>query len=431
MWNDHIYLTASIEEAGELQILCIDRSTGNQVWRSSLFPQKFENPHPVGDLAPATIAADASGIYVYFASDGLRCLDHDGNLKWEFPIPVPESANYGSPNSPVIMDDKIILNLDYGDVNRRSLLALDKATGTTVWKTLTQEVTPFINYGYPGYSTPVRYHDQVILHRCGGIAAYRLSDGSPVWWFQIMTNGIGTPIINNDIIYITAWMELSEAERRGAFFSYDTFEKVLADMDKNGNGLMELDEIPEDMMVFSRPGVDDIEGTQFSVRKFFRNDKDGSVNEEEWIQKFNYLNAVVDDFGMMAIPAEKKGELSSDDILWMQMEKNPEVPSPVAFGDCILMVSDGGWVTCMDAETGIVHLQERIGAPGAYIASPVSADGKIYLASYSGKITVLKEGKQPAVISMNPLDGKILATPAISGNNLYVRTSKHLYAFKN
>ena len=85
----------------------------------------------------------------------------------------------------------------------------------------------------------------------------------------------------------------------------------------------------------------------------------------------------------------------------------------------------------MDGGTGSVHFQEKIGATGAYIASPVVADGKIYLASYNGTVKVIEAGKMPSVISETRLKGKILATPAIAGNNLYVRTSEFLYAFKN
>lgn len=83
----------------------------------------------------------------------------------------------------------------------------------------------------------------------------------------------------------------------------------------------------------------------------------------------------------------------------------------------------------MDAKTGKVHFQEKLGAPGACIASPVMANGKIYLASYNGIIKVIEASKKPVVISETKLEGKILATPAIVENNLYIRTSEHLYAF--
>jgi hypothetical protein len=69
------------------------------------------------------------------------------------------------------------------------------------------------------------------LHCCGGIAAYSLEDVSPVWWLHIMTNRVGTPIIFDDVIYVSTCIEMSEAERRGKFFTYDIFEKLLEDFD--------------------------------------------------------------------------------------------------------------------------------------------------------------------------------------------------------
>jgi outer membrane protein assembly factor BamB len=433
IWDNRIYLTAYVEDSRELKTICIERKTGKILWSNSIFPEKFEEPHLISNPAPATIAADKDGIYVYFASSGIRFFDHEGSLKWEYPIPVPEKVLFGNPSSPVIMDDKLIVNLDYGPPDLRCLLALDKMTGKVIWKTLTQEISTFVNYGYPGYSTPVRLQNQVILHRCGGIAAYSLNDGSPAWWFQLKTNGVGTPIVHDDIIYVSAWMEISEKERRGEYFSYGKFEDVIKDFDQNNNKLIEFNEIPEDLMLFTRPDVEDIENASYTVRKIFNGidkDKNGLADETEWTTSHNFYSSLVADFGLLAIPAGLNGALSFDDILWMQMEKNPEVPSPLAFGECVFMVKDGGWVTCMDTQTGEVYFQERIGAPGPYIASPVMADDKIYLACYNGTMKVFEAGKTPSVISESMLKGKILATPAIEGKNLYVRTSEHLYAFQ-
>lgn len=432
VWENKLYLTAFAEDKNMLQTICLNRINGEILWHDSISPEEFEKPHAISNPAQATIAADADGIYVYFASSGLRCFSHDGQVKWNYPIPVPEKVLYGSPASPVIMDDKVIIKLDYGNKEQRSLLALDKHTGNILWKSLIQENTPFVNHEYPGYSTPVRFQDQVILHRCGGVASFSLADGSPVWWFQLMTNGIGTPIIYNDVIYINAWMEMSEKERRGKYFSYSNFENVLKDFDQNGDSLIELNELPKDMMIFTRPDITDIENTQWAIGSLFKGmdkDKNGSINNTEWTETHKFMSVFVQDFGLLAVPAGLKGELTFDDILWMQLEKTPEVPSPLACGDCIYMVKDGGWVTCMDAKTGKVHFQEKLGAPGACIASPVMANGKIYLASYNGIIKVIEASKKPLVISETKLEGKILATPAIVENNLYIRTSEHLYAF--
>ncbi len=155
-----------------------------------------------------------------------------------------------------------------------------------------------------------------------------------------------------------------------------------------------------------------------------------NIPRSEWYRNYNYLSSAMDDFGLMAIAGGKSGALSADNIHWMQLKKNSEVPSPLVYGDYVYPVTNEGWVTCMNAVTGAVCYHEKVAAPGAYIASQVLADGKIYISSCQGIITVIQYGKTPLVISQSKLDGKIMATPAISGNNLYISTSKHIYAFR-
>jgi outer membrane protein assembly factor BamB len=89
-------------------------------------------------------------------------------------------------------------------------------------------------------------------------------------------------------------------------------------------------------------------------------------------------------------------------------------------------------VTCLKAATGEpVYEQERVGAPGSYYASPVAADGVVYLCSVNGTVTALRAGHKFEVLATNDLKERISATAAIVDNTLYLRTAKHLYAFKS
>jgi outer membrane protein assembly factor BamB len=96
-------------------------------------------------------------------------------------------------------------------------------------------------------------------------------------------------------------------------------------------------------------------------------------------------------------------------------------------------VKDGGMVTAYDAKSGKeIYLQERVLPTGPYWASPVAANGHIYLVSLEdGVVTVLKAGTaKPEVVVKNPkLGERVAATPAIADNVLYIRGDKHLYAF--
>ena len=90
------------------------------------------------------------------------------------------------------------------------------------------------------------------------------------------------------------------------------------------------------------------------------------------------------------------------------------------------MVSDVGVVTATDAKTGERVWQERVG--GVYSASPIVADGKIYFLSEDGETVVMAVGRTAKVLSRNRLDARILASPAVSGGRLFIRSDDALYA---
>jgi outer membrane protein assembly factor BamB len=135
--------------------------------------------------------------------------------------------------------------------------------------------------------------------------------------------------------------------------------------------------------------------------------------------------------GLIAIKLSSKGQLSEKDIQWRVPENTPEVPSPIHYNNRIYMVKDGGTLTCTDSETGKVFYQERIGNPGPQLASPIAANGFVYIFSYNGKLKVIKESDSLEVAYEYDFKDKITATPAIAGNNIYIRTSKELLAYKN
>ena len=93
-------------------------------------------------------------------------------------------------------------------------------------------------------------------------------------------------------------------------------------------------------------------------------------------------------------------------------------------------MKDGGIVTTLDAATGETLKEGRAtGAAGKYVASPIAADGKVFLASVDGKVTVLKAGAQWEVLGVNDLGDEIQATPALAGGRVYVRTRDTLDCF--
>jgi outer membrane protein assembly factor BamB len=127
-----------------------------------------------------------------------------------------------------------------------------------------------------------------------------------------------------------------------------------------------------------------------------------------------------------AIRPGGRGDISSTHVLWHVPTGAPYISSLVYYQGLLYMAGDVGVITCVDAKTGRQVWRERLG--GVYTASPVAADGKIYLFSESGETIVLRAGRTPEIIGRNTIDGRVLASPAISSGRIFIRTDDHVVA---
>ena len=106
------------------------------------------------------------------------------------------------------------------------------------------------------------------------------------------------------------------------------------------------------------------------------------------------------------------------------------IPSPLHYEGVLYVVKNGGLLTTFDARTGTVQKAGRLtGALGGYSSSPVAAEGRVYIASEEGKVTVLKAGGEWEVLRINDLKEGCYATPALAGGSIYLRTQDALYRF--
>jgi outer membrane protein assembly factor BamB len=350
-----------------------------------------------------------------------------GALIWEWQIPVRD-VWYGAPSSPVITEDLLILSHDFQ--NDSYLLALDKATGDSVWKVMLPEVHKN-HYNSTSYSTPLVMNDQVILHRAMEISSYSIKDGSRLWWLPISTSGVSSPIYNNNTLYVGAWQEFGEKERR---LDIPDFESMILTYDRNGDNLITEEEIPGNMMLMTRPELSEIEGTSVSMAGFFGiydQNGDGAIDRHEWVEITDFLVTFYGESGLLALRPGANSGLIMSQVLWKETEKLAEVPTPIYCNGSVYMIKNGGIITCVEAESGKLRYQERLGAPGPYLASPVAANGNIYIPSNNGIITVIKANEKLDILAKNDLDEKIFSTPAVIGDVIYIRTSENLYAFGN
>lgn len=132
---------------------------------------------------------------------------------------------------------------------------------------------------------------------------------------------------------------------------------------------------------------------------------------------------------LLALRADGTGDITNSHLVWKWEHGGaPDVPTPVCDGKYFYMADDQGQVTCLDAKTGtVVWGPEDIGI-GRVTASPVLADGKLYIVSESAETAVVQAGPEYKLMAINKLDGGFtLSTPAVGGNQLFIRTAKYLY----
>ena len=126
----------------------------------------------------------------------------------------------------------------------------------------------------------------------------------------------------------------------------------------------------------------------------------------------------------------KDGKESNEFVAWSKQRGGPYMPTPIVYGDLLYTCSNQGVLTAYNATTGERVYQERLGGTGgAFTASPVASDGKLYLSSEDGDVFVVKTGPKYELLSKNPVGEVMMATPAVSDGLLIVRTVSHLFAF--
>lgn len=132
---------------------------------------------------------------------------------------------------------------------------------------------------------------------------------------------------------------------------------------------------------------------------------------------------------LWAIKPEGRGNVTDTHVAWKLNKGVGKYASPVVVDGLLYSASDESFVSCIDAATGQVVWNERIG--GKYAASPIYADGHLYFCSQDGTTVVIKAGRTLEVLAKNTLDDGFMACPAADGKSLYLRTKSHLYRVEN
>jgi outer membrane protein assembly factor BamB len=337
----------------------------------------------------------------------MLCYDLEGQLLWERPM-GPFQDEFGASSSPVLLDGKVFLNEDH-DVDS-FLIALDQKTGDVVWKTAREDATR-------SYSTPVVFdnHGRKELLVAGALqlAAYDPSNGEKLWWFDGLSRLVdSTPVVVNDEIYFATWTPGGDADDR---IRMEPFSEALISFDSNKDHEVGKDELPETSPILER---------------FFRIDlnQNQKLDKQEW-EKHALVFERAQNVAASIRPGTR-GPLPSENVAWTYSRSLPTVPSSTVYDGVLYMVKDSGIITSLDAKTGELLKQGRAIGRGNYYASIVAGDGKVYLFSESGVVTILKAGRDWSVLGSFDFKERIMATPVIADNVMLIRTDAAVYAFR-
>ena len=354
------------------------------------------------------------------------------NVAWKTPV-----AGLGW-SSPVVAGGKVWMTtaVDQRGISLRAL-AFDVASGREVVNvevfnipSYRREINPKNSWASP---TPVIESDRVYVHFGADGTAALSSTGAILWKarfdYQSQHGAGGSPIVFGDLL----------------IFNCDGSDVAfVVALDKNTgkvkwktNRGFPADQAYTTPLVIRAADRDQL----ISVGAFRARAYDPLTGKEIWRVRYDegfsnvprpvfahglvYIATGFQQPSLLAVRPDGMGDVTKTHVAWTLTRGAPLTPSPLAVGDELYLVNDGGIATCLDARTGAVVWQQRLG--GTYSASPVFADGRIYFLAEQGVTTVIAPGKEFRRLATNTLDGGLLASMAVSGGSLFFRTDSHLY----
>ena len=402
--RDRVFVTAAEEDA--LLTFALDRASGRVIWRRERPRQRVLPVDKRNHSASPSPVVDGDQVYVFFQDFGLIAYDADGRERWTMPL-GPFNNSYGMGSSPIVVDDLVILVCDQN--TQSFMIAVDKQSGRVRWKVERPEAKT-------GHSTPVVYRPsngpaQLLVPGSFSLVAYSLR-GEKLWW----VNGLAfemkaTPVIQDDVVFIHGTSSDQFQDSYGR--EVPSFAALAGEHDKDRDGRFSPEEIPDTL---AKRWI-----------KLMDLDADGHLGADEWTY---YQSARRSRGGLWAFRLGGRGDMTAANTLWHYGRAVPQLPSPLLYRGLLYMVNDGGIMTALDPATGTVSAQARLrGAAEAFYASPVAADGKVFVVSEPGTVVVIKGDGHLSVLAVNELDDLAYATPAIADGHLYIRTRTTLYCF--
>ena len=383
-WGDRIFVATAISSRGKATfkpglygdgdasddvspqkwvLYAVDKRTGEIAWERTAFEGAPRNKrHIKSTYASASPATDGRIVVAWFGSQGVFAYDVTGKPLWSVDIGRVDMGAYDIPavewgpaSSPIIWNDVVLLQVDtHAD---SFLIALNAATGETVWKTDRQEI--------PSWGTPTVVKtpagEEIVTNASNYIRGYDPRTGKELWRLG------GSSKITAPTPFL-ARQASADGER--------SHELIVV---ASGRG-------PERPIFMVRPGAR----------------------------------------GDLTLP---KDQTSSSAIAWSKTGRGSYMPTPLAYDGILYVLANNGVFDAYDLPTGQEIYRQRLEPVGSgFSASPVAADGRIYLSSEDGDIIVIAAGREFKKIGANSMGELVMATPALSDGVMYVRSSVSLFA---
>lgn len=369
------------------------------------------------------------------------------HVRWKVPI-------HGRAwSSPVVLGRQIWLTTATPDGKQLSALAVDKETGRTIFDLKLFDVaTPQFAHAFNTYAspTPVIEPGRVyVTFGSPGTAALDTATGKAIWERRDLEcnhfRGAGSsPILFRDLLIMhfdgSDRQYLVALDKRTGKTRWQTNRSVdFKDLEPDGRIKADGDfrkafATPQIVMVGTTPvlvssasmaayGYDPLTGKELwrlEERTSFSASTRPVVGHGLVFYSTGFNTGQV-----LAVRPDGRGDVTGTHVAWRVTRGAPKKPSPLLVEDLLFMINDTGIVTCLEAKTGAEVWTGRL--TDSYSASPIAAGGRVYFFSEDGKTTVIEAGRTFKKLAENMLDDGLMATPAIDGNALYVRTRSHLY----
>jgi len=391
-------------EPGEERGLPLQWSeTDNILWKTEIPFQGWSTPVILGDhLWLTTATKEGNDFYVLCVDKNKgEILFNEKIFHADAPEPLGNMVNsYASP-SPVAEPGRVYVHFgSYGTA------CLDSQTREVLWK---RTDLPCRHYRGPG-SSPVIFENLLVL----------TFDGADVQYLAALNKDTGETVWKTD--RSTAWKDLDDQGqpvREGDFRKAFTTPCVV---------------VVNDTPLLISPGSYAAFAYEARTGREVWKTQNGAYSPSMSPVHANGLVFLTTGRGetkaFWALRPDGQGDITESHVAWkLEGRLVPEEPSPIVLDGLLYFVSNDGIVTCLEAETGAKVWSERIG--GNYMASPIYADGRLYFCNIQGRTTVLKAGRSFEKLAVNELDDGCLASPAIDGKALFIRTKTHLYRIEN